>query len=425
MAINFPDAPVLDQVYTDPTCGSSWRWDGITWNGEVEETDLGPIVSLLERDLDLYVATTGNDTTGDGTQALPWATPHRAMAYLSKLVLATGVKATVFVADGDYTFTQSLNLGHPQGTQININGTSTTGTRPTGTALNGNGVRGNTTATESFNNTKLRAYYNTRWQFNGCTGLFAELGGGVTVDKVLIRGSATASTHGVRASKLDGNYGTSLGCINLGATVAIHNFGGWNIMCNFGGSIEASFVTSTNAGVHGIGTSYGGAIVAADATISNCAGSGIVTNLGGGITARNARSSNNSSYGFLVGSGGQINAISGIASNNASDGLRVSGGGSVNATSFTATSNAGNGISVSWGGSIIVDSATASSNSGYGINISYGGVVNASNATALSNTLTNVMCSLDGFIRFTGGNAAGLLSPAANTLGNGKAYIQV
>ena len=37
-----------------------------------------PAAWLLTADLTLHVATTGSDTTGDGSQAAPWATPHRA-----------------------------------------------------------------------------------------------------------------------------------------------------------------------------------------------------------------------------------------------------------------------------------------------------------------------------------------------------------
>ena len=37
-----------------------------------------PAAWLLIADLTLHVATTGSDTTGDGSQAAPWATPHRA-----------------------------------------------------------------------------------------------------------------------------------------------------------------------------------------------------------------------------------------------------------------------------------------------------------------------------------------------------------
>ena len=32
MAINFPNSPSVDQIYTDPTSGFSFKWDGTVWN---------------------------------------------------------------------------------------------------------------------------------------------------------------------------------------------------------------------------------------------------------------------------------------------------------------------------------------------------------------------------------------------------------
>ena len=457
MAINFPDAPVLDQVYTDPTCGSSWRWDGITWNGEGGtggsgwfpstdadnytfagtdggvytptplDPDLGSPVQLLERDLDLYVATTGNDTTGDGTQALPWATPHRAMAYLSKVVLATGVKAMVFVADDDYTFTQSLDLGHPQGTQIFINGTSTAGTRPTGAALNGGGVKGNTTATESFNNTKLRAYYNTRWQFNGCTGLFAELGGGVTVDKVLIRGNATANTHGVLAGKRKGGGidDASIGSINLGTTVAVHNFGGNGVGTFLGGSIKAGFATVTNSGLSGITTTYGGSIGAINAFASNNREHGFLVNIGGQMFNTQAYACYNGGSGLYVSWGGSMFAFSSNSSFNGSDGAKVGQGGSLGASNSTSSDNGGSGYVVIAGGSLVCEKSEALRNAIHGIQAYMGGSIAAGAAITYGSVIgPDVIANLDGIIYFAGGSTLSN-SPAFNTIGNGKGYIAI
>jgi len=31
MAIDFPASPTLDDIYTDPTSGNSWQWDGTKW----------------------------------------------------------------------------------------------------------------------------------------------------------------------------------------------------------------------------------------------------------------------------------------------------------------------------------------------------------------------------------------------------------
>ena len=31
MAIDFPASPTLDEIYTDPTTGNRWKWDGTKW----------------------------------------------------------------------------------------------------------------------------------------------------------------------------------------------------------------------------------------------------------------------------------------------------------------------------------------------------------------------------------------------------------
>ena len=184
----------------------------------------GASSNVITTPVTLYVATTGNDTTGQGTLAAPWATPQRAMQYLSDYTIEQGVAVTVSVADGTYTFTSPLYLNHPNGNQITINGGSTSGARPT-TSLNGGGVRGNTGATLAANDALLNPYYNTKFQFNGCHGLVCQTGGGVTVNTVLIRGNAAAGFSGVLCGNYSGtnNYASS-GSINLGNTVAVHNF---------------------------------------------------------------------------------------------------------------------------------------------------------------------------------------------------------
>jgi hypothetical protein len=359
-------------------------------------------IGVITSNLTLNVATTGNDTTGLGTVAAPWATPQKAMAYLSNYQIADGVTVTVSVADGTYTFTTPLVLNHPNGNQITINGGSTSGARPTTTLTGGNAV-GNTGATLAANDLLLNAYYNTKWQFNGCHGLVCVVGGGVTVDKVLIRGNASAGFVGVLAGNYSGStvYASS-GSINLGGTVAVHNFGTNGVCTFFGGSVSASGVTSTNNGFHGLLTNYGGSIL-----------------------ANNAVTNNNGQNGVITQNGGSVQSTGVVARYNGQNGIFTAFGGSINAASATASSNGGNGIYTAYAGSIEAAGATASNNTQSGIAISYGGIINAQNATALTNTLTNVLCVGTGLIYFTGGNAAGILSPAANTIGNGNSYIVV
>jgi hypothetical protein len=50
-----------------------------------------------------YVATTGNDTTGDGTSGNPWATIQKAYDYIVANLDVAGYTVTIQVADGTYT----------------------------------------------------------------------------------------------------------------------------------------------------------------------------------------------------------------------------------------------------------------------------------------------------------------------------------
>ena len=88
--------------------------------GEKGEAGLanGSFSKLLTSQLDLYVSTTGDDTTGDGTELLPWATPHRAMRELFAYIITPEASATVHIADGQYTFSEPLEIGHPNGERI-------------------------------------------------------------------------------------------------------------------------------------------------------------------------------------------------------------------------------------------------------------------------------------------------------------------
>lgn len=58
---------------------------------------------VLQSNLDVYVATTGSDTTGDGTIGNPFATPRHAAAYVAGQIDGNQFDVTVHVAAGTYT----------------------------------------------------------------------------------------------------------------------------------------------------------------------------------------------------------------------------------------------------------------------------------------------------------------------------------
>jgi hypothetical protein len=460
-------------LYWDDTLGSLF----IRYNngGTPTWVQTSGQANVITTNATYYVATTGNDTTGNGSLAAPWATPHRAMEYLSAFVIKQGVTVTVSVADGAYTFTTPLNLNHPNGSQIFINGGTTSGVRPT-TSLTGGNAVGNTGATLAANDLLLNAYYNTRWQFNGCHGLVCTDGGNVTVNTVLIRGDGSSVWSGIICGLYNGSSVSVYqgGVINLGSTVAVHNFGGNGVIAQGAGCVNVSGggLTVTNSGQsglsviyggainggpncvsnnnnfnglsvsvngsiafqsgiaryngqYGVVTSYGGSINAPSATASNNGSSGITTQYGGSIEAQGAAASNNGANGIVTSYGGSIQAQGATVSNNGSTGVSNFFGGNINIGSGTVTFNGLDGVASYSGGPIAAQSVTSSNNTRYGIITDNGGSINAAAATVLSNGSTNVTGIGWGGIYFTGGNAAGSLSPAANTIGNGNSIIIV
>ncbi len=399
--------------------------DGGIYTPPFEETELGELVVLVTQDLNLYVATTGSDETGDGTQALPWATPHRAMTFLSKCVLSNDIVATVFVADGNYTFTQSLNVSHPQGSQITITGTSTSGARPVGTDLNGGGAKGNTAAAESFNDAKLKAYYNTQWQFNGCSGVICQIAGGATIDKVLIRGDrVTDGCFGVgTANAFRGT--ASVGAITLGTEVAIHNFNSHGILASNNGTVIANFVTATSCGGVGFFVNNGGGLGADDATASNNGGTGIRTNYGGTIVARRFFGIYNALDGAGINQGGCVSMAGSTLRWNSRHGF-YGVGGIAYATNCQASNNDDCGVIASAGSVLDFSGSTIDRNLNIGVYVVRGTSITIANGTVTGTSArqTQAFRSIGtGYIYMKGATFGGTVSPAVNTIGNGNCLI--
>ena len=98
--------------------------------------------TVITEATDFYVATGGDDTTGDGSSGTPWATIDKALAVVGGMVLLADI--TINIEKGDYTDTSTLVFNHPQGGKLNILGdsfeetltlTSVSGSSPTFTYL--------------------------------------------------------------------------------------------------------------------------------------------------------------------------------------------------------------------------------------------------------------------------------------------------
>ncbi len=388
--------------------------DGLVYTPPFEETDLGELVVLVTHDLTLYVATNGNDTTGDGTQALPWATPHRAMAFLSKCVFGNGVQVTVSVADGTYNFTQPLNLDHPQGYAITMGGRYSSATRPERSELNGGGARGNTAATESFNRAKLEAYYSVIWNFQGCNGLTCANGGGVKIIYLLIRGDGTL---------FNGITTTGNGFVDVSRNIAIHNFGGEGISATYNSVVVADGITVTNSNQNGFRLIDGGQIQARASTISNNRLIGVSATNNSRAVCSSAIIANNGNRGaqIVYASSFIANQVSVI--NNGSAGVALQYNSSARLDGCIIGENAGDGIWLSSGGSAISTGSTISNNTRHGVNLDNGGTINVSSSTIENNSNAPLRVINAGNIQAPSVTYTGVPSPALNTIGNGNGYI--
>lgn len=248
----------------------------------------------INADTTYYIATTGNDTTGDGSSGNPWATIAKAINYLQSYLIDGANTVKISVADGTYTATSAILLNHLTGLQIKIAGqntyqktvnsvqSSSGGSGAWSIVLNMNSVEniavndyitihgcaGGTyptyldgchkvTNVDAVNTriTVLTAHINasapsgavtttyayvlkTILQFNGCDGFqltqACAFGG---IDKLAIIGNATASTSGIWA------YNKSALMVSMGSKeLGISNFA-YGLMASNNALIYAPYIS--------------------------------------------------------------------------------------------------------------------------------------------------------------------------------------
>lgn len=442
----------------------------------------GSFSQLLTTHLDLYVATSGSDSTGDGTAALPWATPHRAMRELFGYIITPEASATVHIADGQYTFSEPLEIGHPNGERITVLGGSVGSSKPSSSDLTGNGEAGNTAGSLAFNDAVLAGYYNTRWQFNAPQALLCSSGNGVTLERLLVRGAGQTTTAGLSLKggsvQLGTNYSGNVAFCNcsVGVEVAarslkapgiqivncntglsvsggsaqldslvVANCSAQGIDCS-GGTTSASMASSQRNGASGV-RAYGTAVV--DFSYSSCSfnsGDGIEARGAATVTANGSKLRNQTRSGAIVSgsanvrldsaqvSGNQLDGLSaadhatlsagyGQILSNGQVGLSVSDCAVVKASGASISSHPQVGVSVNGPAYLDAWGATISSNTGGGVSIQQGGAAYLLQASLTGNGGVGIKVQGDGYVDFSGGDPAVTLSPAANTLGNGRGYI--
>jgi len=75
---------------------------------------------IITEETDVYVDTTGNDTTGDGSSGAPWATVDKALEVVGSWSLLADVN--INIAGGSYADTDTLTLAMPCGKSISLLG---------------------------------------------------------------------------------------------------------------------------------------------------------------------------------------------------------------------------------------------------------------------------------------------------------------
>jgi len=361
--------------------------------GTIANSQLAGSTSLIiTSNLTLYVTTNGNDSTGDGSISFPWATPTKAAEFLSQRRIKSNVTVTVSVGSGTYTFTSSIRLDHPQGSQIRYVGATPTGTRPFGATLNGgNGgaaIRGYTSSSQSNNDTVLKNYFNTIWQFNNTTGITVGPETSLNISNILIRGNFVDSNP---SQPNDG--------------ILVQN----GLLGGLGGVIQLNNASIHNFRGRGLALVFGGSAVLDGVSITNCAGgcsntSGIILGQNNNITI-----SNNNGDGINILRNGTSRLIGSYISNNGRDGLTCLENSSTRANSSTFTNNGRRGVTCRENGSIQIRGATVTNNGNTGVLAASAGYIDFSNLSGSNSVLS--------------GNRTAT-SPALNTTGNSGSFIR-
>jgi hypothetical protein len=100
-------------------------WD--SEEGGSEKTKKVPIsnyIYTINSSINLYVSTTGNDTTGNGSSGNPWATINKAIVSLSNSHICTDGNVTINVADGTYNSMSTVTIHGAFADRIKVLGNS-------------------------------------------------------------------------------------------------------------------------------------------------------------------------------------------------------------------------------------------------------------------------------------------------------------
>jgi hypothetical protein len=254
--------------------------------------------------------------------------------------IADDVYVTIQVADGTYAMTSSINLDHPNGSNIRLIGNETTASS---CVLQ---VAGEPSFTMLVCSNSNKFGYINGFRIN-------------------------ATTKATLANNHSGILAYNGAFIRCGADIEVNNFY-YGINSSYNSTIVADYAKVSNAGDVGIWAFCGSFVSARYAYATDCAD--VVNGWGYGIQAEYG-SNVNCEYAYTSG-----NNIAGIAALSNSQ---------VRALNATASLNIGSGFLARDNSSIECHSGTASSNSRYGIEEYTSGRVFGNSITTSTNTLGN------------------------------------
>lgn len=306
--------------------------------------------------------------------------------------------------------------------------------------------QGNTSVSESFNRGKLEAYYGTKFYFYGSDGLVSYGSNPAKVDKLALIGLTSKGT--VAGITTSGAFNTGIGTIAPGTSAvtnvpatgistdqanASNQTGGITIV---GRNTVGSFDFGNNISLHGftvgINLQYGGLCSADLLTMTNLSGTGIQVGYGAVTTLSNCHILNTSSH-AIFSYHGTITCYGGSLSNNGYYGALNH----YNGFMFLGNTSVATEGLVGFGNSTII------ANNNYpGVYVGDGSMVRCDGRyTQPSYVFSNgkvgggaqIAAISGGLIDIAGANliisqgdaasSAVMLSPAANTIGNGNSYI--
>jgi hypothetical protein len=330
-------------------------------------------VSTITQNLTLVVATTGDNTIGDGTVSRPWASIQRAIDYLADKTIAANATVTISVQNGTYQLSHAIQMQHVSGTRIRLVGNTT--------------------------NESLVVLHFT----NNSDGLYLSDGCALgLVDGFTFRGNWLGSgTAGLGTSGIRASQNAS---ISLGDHMAVKNFY-YGVQADRSGVVEADLIKISDVGDAGLFAYSGGVIDATRATIVRAVDT--TRNLGGGVVAE---------------IGGIIRCNFLTATDCLKAGIQAIGG-NVRADSFNVSGNRRYGVFVERNGILDSDGPSYANNNGsHGIYLKSGGVLQTfSGMTANGNGGSGLFAwqgraNIDSGAHFNGNDERGIYASSGSSI---------